>query len=145
MTEILRVDLIQEGYDLDVFAVFGDDPYTIPMILITKAWMRKTPPEERRAGRAETHLWKFVTEAYEEIENGHRPSDGKYRKIMEKLAERGLAKPIRIHNGMRPKFDYELTEYGDAVCEKHKDSVREQIRLEKWRRRALEENVNGGI
>jgi len=136
MTEMSEVDLIQEGHNLDVFAVFGDDPYTIPIILTTKAWTRKTPPEERRAGRAKTHLWKYVTEVYEEIRNGHRPCDNKYRRIMDKLVERGLAKRIIIHDGMRRKFDYELTEYGEAVCEKHKDSLREQIKLEKWRRRA---------
>ena len=135
MTEMLEVDLIQEGHDLDVFAVFGDDPYTIPIILTTRAWMRKTLPEERRAGRAKTHLWRYVTEVYEKIENGHRPSDNKYRKIMNELGKRRVVKPIRIHAGMRPKFDYELTEYGEAVCKKHKDSLREQKKLEKWRRR----------
>lgn len=123
--------------------MFGNDPYTIPTILITKAWMRKTPPEERCAGRAKTHLWKFVTEAYEEIENGHRPSDLKYRTIMRSLVKRKVARPIMIGDGPRRKFDYELTEYGEAVCEKHKESLREHIRLEKWRRRALGENVTG--
>jgi len=135
MTEKLEVALIQEGLDLDVLAVFGDDPYTIPMILTTRAWMRNTTLEERRAGHAKTHLWRYVTEVYEKIGNGHRPSDNKYRKIMNELGKRGVVKPIRIHGGMRPKFDYELTEYGEAVCKKHKDSLLEQIKLEKWRRR----------
>jgi hypothetical protein len=33
-------DMIKQGYALDVFDIFGDDPYTIPITILTKAWMK---------------------------------------------------------------------------------------------------------
>jgi tRNA(Ile2) C34 agmatinyltransferase TiaS len=102
-------------------------------MMLTKAWMRETLAEERRR----RHLWKYVRDAYEELSNGHVVIDHTYRQVMHKLAERGVAKSVQIQKGRRAKYDYELTAYGMAVCEKLQDYVREQIRLESWRRRAL--------
>ncbi len=125
-----EIDLIREGYDLDVYTVFGNDPYTIPLILLTQAWMNAVPPEERDA----LHLWGFIRRLKPEIPI---PPDVIYRNRMITLRERDVVEAIKIGGRQRPKYDYVLTEYGQAVCKKHMDSLSEQIRLEKWRRRAL--------
>lgn len=123
-------DMIKEGYALEVFEVFGDDPYTIPIILLTKAWMKTAEETDRM------HLWGYVKSAYGELDNGHDVIDHTYRRVMTRLKKREVVKPIQIHKGRRPKYDYELTAYGKAVCEKLEQSVCEQIRLESWRIRA---------
>jgi DNA-binding PadR family transcriptional regulator len=133
-SKVTEIDLIQKGYQLNVFPVFGDDPYTIPIIMLTKAWMKSIALKDKH----ETHLWKYVSEAFKKLNNAYKPADHTYRTIMDKLKERGIVKPIQFHNGRRPKCDYVLTEYGEEVCEKLKESVWAQIRLERWRRRALE-------
>lgn len=127
-----ETDLVQEAYEYGVFAVFGKDPYTIPLVLFTRAWMEAVPSEERNG----MHLWKYVRHAFDEA-NGHRPADQNYRTIMNTLKKREIVKAVKFQDGMRPKYDYELTEYGKRVCDKHEDSLREQIKLEKWRRRAV--------
>jgi hypothetical protein len=130
--KISEEDLIREGYALNIFSIFGDDPYTIPAMILTKAWMRAIPTEKRH----ETHLWKYVRNAYEEMNNGYNLIDYMYRRVMRRLAERDVVKPLRIHGGRRPQYDYELTEYGEAVCGKLEKYLHEQIRLERWRKRA---------
>jgi hypothetical protein len=123
-------DMIKQGYALDVFDVFGDDPYTIPIIMLTKAWMEAVEERDRM------HLWKYVKSAYQELDNGYDIIDHTYRRVMANLMKREVVKPIQIQKGRRPKYDYELTAYGKAVCEKLEQSVHEQIRLKNWRRRA---------
>ena len=128
-------NLIREAYDHDVFSVFGDDPYTMPLIIITEAWMEEIPAQDR----SQTHLWKYVRNGFEKCgHDEYKIIDYTYRTIMRRLAKRGVAEPIPISKGRRQKYDYELTEYGEKVCKELKSQLHTQIRLEKWRRRAKE-------
>jgi hypothetical protein len=124
-------EVIQQGYALDVFDVFGDDPYTIPVTILVKSWMCGIPENER----CRTHLWTYVRRAYRQMDNGISINDYSCRQVLQRPRKRGVVKPIQLHRGRRPKYDYELTVYGEAVCEKLEESVKEQIRLERWRRR----------
>lgn len=126
-----KKDIIQQGYALDVFDIFGDDPYTMPITILVKSWMSAVPEKERH----NTHLWTYVKGAYKQMDNGLSINDYSYRQVLQRLKKRGVVKPIQLHKGRRPKYDYELTAYGEAVCEKLEESVKEQIRLERWRRR----------
>ena len=125
-----EIQLVREAYDLDVFHVYGNDPYTIELILLAQAWMKATSADERE----NTHLWGFVKKLEKEI---RIPPDVTYRERMQRLWTRGVVEAIKIGRGSRPKFDYVLTEYGEAVCKEHMNSLSEQVRLEKWRKRAL--------
>ena len=84
--------------------------------------------------RENTPLWGFVKKLEKEI---RIPPDLTYRERMQRLWKRGVVEAVKIGRGSRPKFDYVLTEYGEAVCKEHMNSLSEQIRLEKWRKRAL--------
>jgi DNA-binding HxlR family transcriptional regulator len=124
-------EVIQQGYALDVFDVFGDYPYTIPLTILIKSWMSAIPENERHR----THLWTYVRTSYRQMDNGISINDHSYRQVLQRLRKRGVVKPIQLHRGRRPKYDYELTVYGEAVCKKLEESVKKQIRLERWRRR----------
>lgn len=132
MSEISEFDLIREAIALNVFAVFGDDPYTIPVAILTQSWMKTVPSEERNR----IHLWNYASKLYLDLNNGHGLNDHTYRRIMDRLEKRRVVDSVQIRAGRRPQFDYVLTEYGETVCEKLKTAVLEQIRLEKWRRRS---------
>jgi hypothetical protein len=129
-----EIRLVREAYALNIFSVYGNDPYTIELILLTQAWMRTRSTQKGE----NLHLWGFIKSLNPEIPI---PPDATYRGRMQNLWKRDVVDGIKFGAGARPKFDYVLTEYGQAVCEKHMDSLSEQIRLEKWRRRASREQM----
>jgi hypothetical protein len=129
MTEMPEIQLIKEAYGLGIFDVYGNDPYTIELILLNQAWMKATSADVKE----NTHLWGFVKKLKPAIPI---PPDVTYRDRMKRLWKRDVVEPVKIGRGQRPKFDYKLTEYGEAVCKEHINSLSKQIRLEKWRKRA---------
>lgn len=134
------IDLVREALDFLIVDLYGDQ-YILPLSLLAWAWMDTNIPEERRAGRAKPHLWGYVKEAYRKMDKERKfrteplhINDHTYRDRMEKLLKRGVVMAIPIDG---QKFDYEMTEYGEAVCKEHVDALHKQIRLAKWRTRAL--------
>jgi hypothetical protein len=125
--EMAEIRLVREAYELGIFSVYGNDPYTIELILLTHAWMRTRSAEKPN----NTHLWGFVKSLAPEIPV---PPDVTYRDRMRKLWKADVVEGIEFYTG---KFDYVLTEYGEAVYKEHTNSLGAQIRLKKWRQRAL--------
>lgn len=132
MKDLSEIDLVREGYALDIFTIFGNDPYTIPLIMLTHSWMKTALLEERN----NTHLWGYASKAYANLNNDWTLNDHTYRDRMDRLRKRDVVYSIQFVCGGRPKYDYALTEYGEAVYKKLRASLLEQIRLEKWFRRS---------